>query len=91
LSAIVGVVTDLCSGYQPGTDLVTDENGDLANFHEILDRWKNYFAQLLNVLRVNDVRQMEMHTADLLLSEPRHFEVKIAVGSSERCNSPDID
>lgn len=47
-----------------------DENSDLlANCHEILDRWKNYFAQLLNVHRVNDVRQMEVHTAEPLLPE----------------------
>jgi hypothetical protein len=29
---------------------VKDENGDLlADSHNILNRWKNYFSQLLNV------------------------------------------
>jgi hypothetical protein len=38
-------------GYQPKTNLVKDENGDLlADSHNILNRWKNYFSQLLNVL-----------------------------------------
>jgi hypothetical protein len=33
---------------------VKDENGDLlADSHNILNRWKNYFSQLLNVRRVS--------------------------------------
>jgi hypothetical protein len=44
---------------------VKDENGDLlADPHNILNRWKNYFSQLLNVHRVSDVRQIEIHTAE---------------------------
>jgi hypothetical protein len=42
-------------GYQPGSNLMKDENGDLlAHSHSILNRWKNYFFQLLNVHRVSD-------------------------------------
>jgi hypothetical protein len=38
--------------------LSKDENGDLlADSHNILNRWKNYFSQSLNVHRVIDVRQ----------------------------------
>jgi hypothetical protein len=38
---------------QPRSSLVKDENGDLlADSHNILNRWKNYFSQLLNVLNV---------------------------------------
>jgi hypothetical protein len=37
-------------GYQPRSNLVRDENGDfLADSHNILNRWKNYFSQLLNI------------------------------------------
>jgi hypothetical protein len=37
-----------------------DENSDrLADSHNILNRWKNYFSQLLNVHNVIDVRQIE--------------------------------
>jgi hypothetical protein len=44
-------------GYQPKNNLVKDENGDLlADFHSILNRWKNYFSQLLNVHNDSDVR-----------------------------------
>jgi hypothetical protein len=32
-------------GYQPRTNLVKDENDDLlADSHNILNRWKNYFS-----------------------------------------------
>jgi hypothetical protein len=42
-------------GYQPRNNLVKDENGDLlADSHNILNRWKNYFSQLLNAHNVND-------------------------------------
>jgi hypothetical protein len=43
---------------------VKDENGDLLeDSRNILNRWKNYFSQLLNVHNVSDVRQIEEHTA----------------------------
>jgi hypothetical protein len=36
--------------YQPRSKLVKDENGDvLVDSHNTLDRWNNYFSQLLNV------------------------------------------
>jgi hypothetical protein len=58
---------------------VKDENGDLlADSHIILNRWKNY-SQLLNVYRASDVRQIEMHTAKPLVSDPGLFKVEIAI------------
>jgi hypothetical protein len=43
---------------------VKDEKRDvLADSHNILNRWKNYFSRLLNVHRVSDVRQIEIHTS----------------------------
>jgi hypothetical protein len=36
-----------------------EENGDLlAGSFNILNRWKNYFPQLLNVHELKDVRQI---------------------------------
>jgi hypothetical protein len=47
---------------------VEDENGDLlADSHNILNRWKNHFSQLLNVHRVGDVRQIEIRTTEPLV------------------------
>jgi hypothetical protein len=43
--------------YQLRSNLVKDENDDLfADSHNILNRWKNYFCQLLKVHSVSYVR-----------------------------------
>jgi hypothetical protein len=52
-------------------------NSDLlADAHPILNRWKNYFSQLLNVHNVSDVRQIELHTAEPLVPGPSCLEVE---------------
>jgi hypothetical protein len=44
--------------YQPRTKLLKDERGDLlADPCKILNRWKNYFCQLLNVHGAGGVMQ----------------------------------
>jgi hypothetical protein len=55
---------------------VKDEKGDLfADSHNILNRVKKHFSRILNVPRVSDVRQKEIHTAELLVPDLRPFEV----------------
>jgi hypothetical protein len=34
---------------------------------------------LLNVHRVSDIRQLEVHTAEPIISDPSPFEVEIAI------------
>jgi hypothetical protein len=71
---------------------VKDENGDLlADSHNILNRWKNYFSQLLNVRNVSDVRQIEVHTAEPLVPSPSRPEVEIAVVKLKKYESPASD
>jgi hypothetical protein len=50
-------IRDLCRGinyfkgnYQPTNNLVKDKNGDLLADSHILNRWKYYFSQLLNLM-----------------------------------------
>jgi len=63
--------SDFKKGYQPRTNIVKDEKGDLfADSHSIVARWRNNFSQLLNVYGVNDGRQAEIHTAEPLVPEP---------------------
>jgi hypothetical protein len=63
---------------------VKNDNGDLlADSHNILSRWKNYF-QLLNVHRVSDVMQIEIHTTEPSVSHPSNFEVEIAIAKLKR-------
>jgi hypothetical protein len=74
--------------YQPRTNLVNDERGNLlVNPRKILNRWKNYFCQLLSVHGVVGVRQAEMHTAEPFVPEPSASEI----GKLERCISPGVD
>jgi hypothetical protein len=57
---------------------VDEENGDLlADSHIILNRWRNYFSQLVNVHRVSDDRQIEIHRAEPL--DPSSFDVEIVI------------
>jgi hypothetical protein len=61
---------------------VKDKNGDLlADSHNILNSWKNYLSLLLSVYNVSDVRQIEAHSADLLVSRTSRLEVEIAIAS----------
>jgi hypothetical protein len=72
--------------------MVKEENGDLlADSHSILNKWKNYFCQLLNVHGVNDVRQTEIHTAEPLVPEPGSSEIEIVIEKLKRYKSPGID
>jgi hypothetical protein len=48
-------INEFKRGYKPRNNLVKDMNGDLpADSHSILNMWKNYLFQLLNLLRVSD-------------------------------------
>jgi hypothetical protein len=79
-------------GYQPRTNVVKDERGDLlADPQKMLNRWKNYFCQLLNEHGADGVRQTEMHTAVTFVPGPSASEVGVAVGKLRRYKSPGID
>jgi hypothetical protein len=72
--------------------LVKDERGDLlADPHKILNRWRNYFCQVLNVHGAGGVRQTEMHTAEPFVPQPSASEVEVAVGKLKRYKSPGVD
>jgi hypothetical protein len=72
--------------------LVKDERGDLvADPHKIVNRWKNYFCQLLNVHVACSVRQTEMHTAEPFVPEPSSSEGEVAIGKLKRYKSPGVD
>jgi hypothetical protein len=72
--------------------LVKDERGDLlADPHKILNRWKNYFCELLNVHGAGGVRQTEIHTAEPFVPEPSASEVEAAIGKLKKLKSPGTD
>jgi hypothetical protein len=72
--------------------MVKDERGDIfADPHKILNRWKNYFCQLLNVYGAGGVRQTEMHTAELFVPESSASEFEFAVGKLKSYKSLGVD
>jgi hypothetical protein len=56
--------------------------------HKILNRWKNYFCELLNVHGVGGVRQTEIHTAEPFVPESSASEAELAIGKLKRYKSP---
>jgi hypothetical protein len=68
------------------------ENGDLLAYsHNSLNRWKNYFSQLLNVHNASDVRQIEVHTAEPLIPGPSRLEAEIYIAKLKKFKSPVSD
>jgi hypothetical protein len=70
--------TTLKESYQPRTNIVRKENGDLfADSYSILARWRNNFSKLLNVHGVYHVRHIQIlvHRAEKLLPEPSAYEL----------------
>jgi hypothetical protein len=64
---------------------VKDENGELlADSNSILNKWKNYFSQLLNVHDGSDVRQVEVHTAEPLVPGPIRLKVEITIANLKK-------
>jgi hypothetical protein len=61
---------------------VKDVNGDLlADLHNILNMCKKFFSQLLNLYSVCNVKQIDMHKAQLLVHDSSPFEVEVAIQS----------
>jgi hypothetical protein len=92
-------IRDLCrginefkKGYQPRINVIKDENGNLlADTQNILNRWKDFFNQVLNVHGVYDVRQVDIHMAEPLIPEPSCVKVEIAIGKLKSYKSPGTD
>jgi hypothetical protein len=85
-------VNEFKKDYQPRTNLVKDERGDLvADSHKIFNRWQNDFCQLLNVHGTCGVRQTEMHTVEPFVPKPSASETEVAIGKLKRYKSPGGD
>ena len=81
--------SDFKKSYQPRTNIVKDEEGDLfTDSHSILARWRDHFSELFTVHGVNDVWQTDIHTAEPLEPEPSAFEVELAIEKLKKHRSP---
>jgi len=85
-------ISDFKKGYQPRSNIVNDEKGDLvADSHIIVARWRIYFSQLFNVHGVKDVGQAGIHTAEPLVPEPSASEFELAIDKLKSHKSPGTD
>jgi hypothetical protein len=82
------VINELKMSYQPTTILVKDEEGDLLADSHVLNRWKNYSGQELNLHEVNDIRQIEIYAAEPFIPQPSPAEVAIAIETLIRYKTP---
>ena len=70
-------IKDSKKAYQPRTNIVKDEKCYLVTgIHSFSARWRNHFSQIFNVHGFNDVRQTEIHTAELLVPEILRWPLK---------------
>jgi predicted nucleotide-binding protein (sugar kinase/HSP70/actin superfamily) len=83
-------INEFKMAYHPRNNLVKDmkdNNGDLLADTTNLNRWSNYFSQLLNVHNVSDVRQIEIHMAEPVASGPSRLEVEISIAKMKTSSS----
>jgi hypothetical protein len=74
-------INEFKEGYEPRINITKNEDGNLpADPQNIMNGWKIFFNQALNVHGVDDVRQINIHTAEPLVPEPSLVEVEIAIG-----------
>jgi hypothetical protein len=62
--------------YELIINIINDQNGNLlVDPQSVLKKWKIFFNQALNIHRVHNVRQMDIHTAEPLVPEPSLVEM----------------
>jgi hypothetical protein len=85
-------INEFKKGYHFRINIINDDNGNLlADIQSVLNKWKSFFNQVLNVHGVHDVRQMDIHTAEPLVPEPRLVEMEIVIGKLKSYKSPGTD
>jgi hypothetical protein len=78
-------INEFKKGYQLRINIIKDENDNLlADPQSVLNRWKNFFNQMLNVHGVHGVKQKDIHTAETLVPEPSLVKVEIAIEKFEK-------
>jgi hypothetical protein len=75
-------INEFKKGYKPRTNLVKDKRGDLlADPHKILNSWKNYFCQLLNIHGAGGVSRLKCIQPSHLCQSPVPQSLRLLLGS----------
>jgi hypothetical protein len=77
--------------YQPRNNLVNDENGALPGDSHIFQIGGRTTFLLLNEHEVSHVRQIEVHTAELLVPGQSRLEPEFVIAKSKKYKSPRSD
>jgi hypothetical protein len=73
-------------------NIIKNENGNLlADPPSVLNRWKSFFNQVVNVHGVHNVRQKDIQMAEPLVPEPSLVEVETAIGKLKTYKSLGTD
>jgi hypothetical protein len=80
-------INEFMSGYKPRSNYVKVNIYLHADSDNILNKWKNYFSQILNVRRASDIRQM----TESLVREPSPLDAEISIVKLKNYNSPGND
>ena len=87
-------ISDFKKGYQPRTNIINDEKGDLF-IQTATVFWLGggtiYLSSSMYVHGVSDFRHVEIHTAEPLMPEPSAFEVELSIEKLKSHKSPGTD
>jgi hypothetical protein len=59
--------------------------------HTVVNRWRDYFCQLLNVQRVGGIRLTEIQAAKPFVPQSSVSEVEVPIGKVKMYKSPGAD
>ena len=77
---LVQGISDFKKGYQPRTNIVQGEKGDLVIvLHSVSALWRKFFSQLFVEHWFSDVRETEIHTAEPLVLDLRALEFHMLI------------
>jgi hypothetical protein len=80
-------INEFKKGYQPRINIIKHQNvNPLAKSQNVLNRWKDFFNQVLNIHGVYDVRQMDIHTTEPLVPGPSLVDLKLLLESLKDIN-----
>jgi hypothetical protein len=78
--------------YQPRINIIKDENSNmLIDPQSVMNRWRHFFNQVVNMHGVYYIRQMAIHISEQIVPEPSLVEVETTIEKLKRYKSLSTD